>query len=110
METKTIRVRQWRVASFIMENERDALRNCFLPMALLLRSEEATIVTTNLKEFGLSEELSSRANSGNESIYGVKLFHTIDGLANGERPRSKGMSGYIDVIGNVMCHFLSPCL
>ena len=68
------------------------------------------IVTANLKEFRLSEELSGRANCGNESIYGVKLFHTIDGLTNGERPRSKGMSGYIDVFGNVMCHFLSPCL
>lgn len=68
------------------------------------------IVTTYLKEFSLSEELTSRTNCGYKSLYGVKLFHSIDRLANGERPRSKGMSSYINVIGNVVCHFLSPCL
>jgi hypothetical protein len=75
-------------------------------MAMSLHSEETMIVTAYLKEFILSEELTATNESGDESIYGSKLFHTKDGIANGERPRGEGMGGHKDVIGYEVCHGL----
>ena len=62
------------------------------------------IVTAYLKEFRLSEELTTTNDSGEKSIYGSELFHTKDGITDGERPRSEGMGGYEDVIGYEVCH------
>ena len=58
-------------------------------MAMSLHSEETMIVTTNLKEFRLSEELTATNESGDESIYGSKLFHMKDRITDGERPRGE---------------------
>ena len=64
------------------------------------------IVAANLKEFRLSEELTATNESGDESIYGSKLFHMKDSITDGERPRGEGMGGYEDVIGYEVCHGL----
>lgn len=56
---------------------------------LSLHGEEAMIVTAYLKEFRLSEELTTTNDSGEKSIYGGELFHTKDGIADGERPRGE---------------------
>jgi hypothetical protein len=61
------------------------------------------IVTAYLKEFRLREELTTTNDSGKKSIYGSKLFHTKDGITDGERPRGEGMGGYEDVIGYEVC-------
>ena len=66
------------------------------------------IITTYLKYLRGREKYTT-ANDGREkSIFTFKVFHMKDGITYGERPRSEGMNGYVDVIGNVMCHSSSP--
>lgn len=66
------------------------------------------VITTYLK-YLRGREKHTTANDGREkSIFTFKVFHMKYAIAYGERPRSEGMNGYVDVIGNVMCHSSSP--
>ena len=66
------------------------------------------IVAAYLKEFRLSEELTATNESGEKRFDSSKIFHMKDAVTHSKRPRSEGMNGHINVIGNVVCHNLSP--
>ena len=77
-------------------------------MAMSLHSEETMIVAAYLKEFRLSEEHSTSNESGEKRFDSRKIFHMKDAVTHSKRPRSEGMNGHINVIGNIVCHNLSP--
>lgn len=62
------------------------------------------IVAAYLIDFRRREELATSYDSGKKIFHTIIVFHMKDGITYGERPRSEGMNGYVDIIGNVMCH------
>lgn len=66
------------------------------------------IVAAYLIDFRRREELATSYDSGKKSIHTIIVFHMKDGITYGKRPRSYGMYRHEDVIGNVVCHSLSP--
>lgn len=68
------------------------------------------VITAYLKYLRGREKHTTTYDGREKSIFTFKVFHMKDGITDGERPRGEGMNGYVDVIGNVMCHGSSPCL